>query len=342
MPGSSRAPGAYRFGPIYEVFSSHSGNAGADRAEHLHGAGGRGAPATPARPPGGAAPGPAGRGRAVVLVVTGATGTVGRHVLAGLRDLGVPVRALSRHDQAADGWARFSFGDPAGWPAAFAGASGLFLVRPPQLARLRDLRPALEHARAAGVRRVVFLSVLGAERLPPLPHRRIERWLDASGMAATHLRAGNFLQNLVTVHGAQIRDHDELVVPAGSARLSYVDARDVAAVAVRCLVEDGHAGRAYSPTGPEALDHARVAAVLGDVLGRPIAHRPGLPRYWRLARRAGSPAGPVLAGAAVYTLARFGVGARVTGDVRAVLGREPVDLRAFVESHRSAWLPAAR
>jgi uncharacterized protein YbjT (DUF2867 family) len=278
----------------------------------------------------------------VVLVVAGATGTVGRHVLAGLHDLGVPVRGLSRRSQAGGGWARFSFADPAGWPAAFAGASGLFLVRPPQLARLRDLRPALEHARAAGVRRVVFLSVLGAERVPALPHRRMERWLDASGMAVTHLRSGNFLQNLVTVHGAEIRDRDELVVPAGSARLSYVDARDVAAVAVRCLVEDGHAGRAYSPTGPEALDHARVAAVLGEVLGRPIRHRSGLLRYGRLARRAGVPAGPVLAGAAVYTLARFGVGARVTDDVRAVLGRQPIDLPAFVESHRSAWAPVER
>jgi uncharacterized protein YbjT (DUF2867 family) len=278
----------------------------------------------------------------VVLVVAGATGTVGRHVLAGLHDLGVPVRGLSRRSQAADGWARFSFADPAGWPAAFAGASGLFLVRPPQLARVRDLRPALEHARAAGVRRVVFLSVLGAERVPALPHRRMESWLDASGMAVTHLRSGNFLQNLVTVHGAEIRDRDELVVPAGSARLSYVDARDVAAVAVRCLVEDGHAGRAYSPTGPEALDHARIAAVLGEVLGRPIRYRSGLRRYGRLARRAGVPAGPVLAGAAVYTLARFGVGARVTDDVRAVLGRQPIDLPAFVESHRSAWARVER
>jgi uncharacterized protein YbjT (DUF2867 family) len=278
----------------------------------------------------------------VVLVVAGATGTVGGHVLAGLRDLGVPVRGLSRRPPTPDGWARFSFADPAGWPAAFAGASGLFLVRPPQLARVRDVRPALEHARAAGVRRVVFLSVLGAERVPALPHRRMERWLDASGMAVTHLRSGNFLQNLVTVHGAEIRDRDELVVPAGSARLSYVDARDVAAVAVCCLVEDGHAARAYSPTGPEALDHARVAAVLGEVLGRPIRYRPGLLRYARLARRAGVPAGPVLAGAAVYSLARLGVGARVTDDVRAVLGRQPIDLRAFVESHRSAWAPTAR
>jgi uncharacterized protein YbjT (DUF2867 family) len=272
-----------------------------------------------------------------VLVVTGATGTVGAAVLRELHGRGAPVRALSRRPPGTEGWAPFSFTDPATWPAAFAGATGLFLVRPPQLARVDDVAPALAHARSAGVRRVVFLSVMGAERVPVLPHRRIERWLDASGMATTHLRPGNFLQNLVTVHGADIRDRDEIVAPAGAARLSYVDARDVAAVAARCLVEDGHAGRAYTPTGPEAIDHARVAAVLGEVLGRPITYRPGLVRYWRHARRAGAPAGPALAGAAVYTLARVGVGARVTGDVRAVLGREPTGLRAFAEDYRWAW-----
>jgi uncharacterized protein YbjT (DUF2867 family) len=274
-----------------------------------------------------------------VLVVAGATGTVGAAVRRELRALGVPVRGLSRHPPSADGWAAFSFTDPRTWPSAFAGATGLFLVRPPQLARVGELLPAVEHARSAGVGRVVFLSVLGAEHMAPLPHRRIERWLDGSGMAATHLRAGNFLQNLVTVHGADIRDRDQLVAPAGAARMSYVDARDVAAVAVRCLVEDGHGGRAYAPTGAEAVDHAEVAAVLGDVLGRPIRYRSGLWRYWRHARRAGAPTGPALAGAAVYTLARAGVGARVTTDVRTVLGRDPIGLRAFAEAYRSAWEP---
>jgi uncharacterized protein YbjT (DUF2867 family) len=280
----------------------------------------------------------------VVLVVTGATGTVGSVVLRELADAGASVRALGpRPPSSLEGvdWRPFSFVDPAGWPAAFEGATGLFLLRPPALARVaRDVLPAVAYAEAAGVRRVVFLSVLGAERMPALPHRRIERWLDASGMAAVHLRAGNFMQNLITVHAADIRDRDTLVLPAGSARMSYVDARDVGAMAARCLVDADApaADDACSPTGSVAVSHADIAAVLADVLGRPIRYRPtALPRYWAHARRTGMPLGVTAATSVLYTLARFGVGSRVTDDVARVLGRPPTDLRTFAEQHRSAW-----
>ena len=277
-----------------------------------------------------------------MLVVTGATGTVGSVVLRELVDAGAPVRAVGpRPPTPRDGadWRPFSFVDPAGWPAAFEGATGLFLLRPPALARVaRDVLPAVAHARAAGVRRVVFLSVLGAERVPPLPHRRIERWLDASGMTAVHLRAGNFMQNLLTVHAADIRERSELTLPAGAARMSYVDARDVGAMAARCLLDANAAGAAYAPTGPAAISHSEVAEALADVLGRPIGYRPAaLPRYWAHARRTGMPLGVTVATSVLYTLARFGVGARVTDDVARVLGRPPTDFRTFAEQHRSAW-----
>ncbi|MHA6626544.1 SDR family oxidoreductase [Pseudonocardia sichuanensis] len=186
------------------------------------------------------------------VVVTGATGTVGRFVVDELVAQGVAVRAASRTPRSAARVedVRFSFTDPATWGAAFDGASGLFLMRPPQIGKVRrDLLPAVAAARSAGVRQVVFLSVLGAEHNPLLPHRVVERWLDGSGMEVTHVRAGNFMQNLVTVHAADIRDRDRLVVPAGDARMSYVDARDVGALAARCLAGGGHGGRAYAPTG---------------------------------------------------------------------------------------------
>lgn len=157
-----------------------------------------------------------------LVVVTGATGTVGRHVVAELVEQGVAVRAVSRRPRAAASdrvaTARLSFTDPASWADAFGGARTLFLVRPPELANVaRDLLPAVAAARDAGVHRVVFLSVLSAERNPLLPHRRVERWLEASGMGVTHIRAANFMQNLAGVHAADIRDRHELVVPAGDA-----------------------------------------------------------------------------------------------------------------------------
>lgn len=285
-------------------------------------------------------------GDAPVIAVSGATGTVGRAVvdeLTGGSGSGRRVRRLTRRPGTPAGEAvedvRFSFTEPHTWPAAFAGVDRLFLVRPPDLVAVtRDLLPAVAAARDAGVRRVVFLSVLGAERNPLLPHRRVERWLDTSGLAATHLRAGNFLQNLTTVHADDIRLRDQLVVPAGEATMSYVDARDVAAVAAACLLDRAPVRGAHDLTGPEAIDHHRVARALTDALGRPITYnRPSLPAYWAHTRRTGMPAGVIAATSVLYTLARVGIGSRTSPDVATVLGRPARDVDTFARDHAGVW-----
>ena len=274
-----------------------------------------------------------------VIVISGSSGTVGRSVVGVLRSEGFRVRALTRAGGVRPDEVSFSFTDPITWPAAFAGAETLFLMRPPQIGNVRrDLLPAVAAAARSGVGRVVFLSVLEAEHNPLLPHRVVEKWLDRSGLRITHLRAGNFMQNLMTVHGADIRDRGVLTVPAGNARMSYVDARDVGAVAARCLVEDRFSGSAYDLTGPSAITHAEVAAILSAVLGRPIAYtHPSLPRYWRHAARVGMAMPTTVVTSVLYTLARFGVGSRVTDDIERILGRSPTDFEQFVVDHRAVW-----
>jgi uncharacterized protein YbjT (DUF2867 family) len=286
---------------------------------------------------------------APVIAVSGATGIVGRVVVDELAaDPGAgrhQLRRLTRHPNPSpspkhaveDIW--FSFAEPATWPAAFAGVERLFLVRPPELINVtRDLLPAVAAARDAGVRQVVFLSVLGAQHNPLLPHRRVERWLDTSGLATTHLRAGNFMQNLATVHADDVRLRDQLVLPAGRAVLSYVDARDVAAVATACLLDHAPVRGAYDLTGPEAIDHYRVALTLTDALGRRITYnRSSLPAYWAHAHRTGMPAGLIAATSVLYGLARAGIGARTSPDIAAILGRPARDIDMFAHDHRRVW-----
>lgn len=276
------------------------------------------------------------------VVVTGATGTVGRHVVYELTTRGLRVRALSRRPglgSAQVQTGRLSFTDPSSWRAAFSGAQTMFLIRPPELVNVgRDLLPAVAAARDAGVRRVVFLSVLGAERNPLLPHRRVERWLESSGMAVTQLRAGNFMQNLTGVHAADIGDRDQLVMPAGDAAMSYVDARDVAAGAVRCLLQEVAARGAWDVTGPAALTHAQVAAALSVVLQRRITYtRPNLLQYWAHARRTDMSASLTAATSVLYTLARAGIGSRVSEDTPGLLGRPPHTIHRFVTDHQQVW-----
>ena len=152
-----------------------------------------------------------------MILVTGASGNVGAVVARELHAAHAEVRLGMRspalgvaHDVA------FDFTDPATWSAAFEGVRSMFLVRPPAIGNVRrDLLPAVAAARDAGVQHVVFLSLQGAEKNKVVPHARVEAWLRGSGMAWTFVRASFFHQNLSTTHVSDVRDRDEILVPAG-------------------------------------------------------------------------------------------------------------------------------
>ncbi|MGY1711962.1 NmrA family NAD(P)-binding protein [Geodermatophilus sp. SYSU D00758] len=280
----------------------------------------------------------------VVVLVTGSSGTVGRAVVAELAGTGTEVRRAVRPRPApAADEVGLDLTDPATWDDAFAGVRTLFLLRPPAVGNVRrDLLPAVAAARDAGVRHVVFLSLQGAERLRVVPHATVERWLRGSGLGWTFVRPSFFTQNLATTHAADIRDRDEIVVPAGAGRTAFVDVRDVAAVAAAALAAPAaHRGRTWTVTGPEALGYLEVAGVLTEVLGRRITYRDPGPAGWlRHARRElGMPLGMAAVTAAIYTTARLGLAAGLTDDVRTVTGRAPATVRQTLTRERAAWEP---
>ena len=281
----------------------------------------------------------------MTILVTGATGNVGSLVLSGLRQRGLPARAAvrdpGRAGHAGDAVA-FDFVDSSTWAPAFAGSDAIFLMRPPAITNIkRDIAPALEAAKTAGVRHVVFMSLQGADRIPVVPHARVETWLRDSGMSWTFLRPSFFMQNLSTTHAPAIRDLSEIVVPAGGGRTAFVDVVDVAAVAVEALCDpERHRDRVWTPTGTSADTYEEVARVLSTELGRPIRYtRPGLWRYARHARRTlAMPWGLVAVTAAIYTTARIGLAAGLTPDVQTVTGRPPGTLAAFAHRERAVWV----
>ncbi len=257
-----------------------------------------------------------------------------------LRAEGARVRPASRHNEDPDGVV-FDFADESTWQETFDGVRSMFLVRPPQLARIRtELVPALEFARTAGVRHVVLLSVQGAGRVLVLPHAAVERWLRGSGLDWTFVRPSYFDQNLTSVFAADIRDRGQIVVPAGNGRTAFVDAVDVAAVAASALLEpQRHIGRIWTPTSDEALTYGEVAAVLSEVLGRHITYRrPSIRAYLRHARRTLGFDPPMAAMTAViHAAARLGVAGHLTDDIRTVTGRTPTSLRDFARREKQVW-----
>ncbi|MGX5653389.1 NmrA family NAD(P)-binding protein [Geodermatophilus nigrescens] len=281
----------------------------------------------------------------MTLLVTGATGTVGSEVLRQLDAAGVPARAAVRDVERARpelpagvSAVRLDLEDPPSWPAALEGVTRLFLLRPPAIARTARLQGFLDAVVAAGAAHVVVLSVQAAGRNPVLPHRQLERRVEATGLTWTHLRPGYFLSNLLTVHRDEIRERSEISVPAGGGRTAVIDVPDLAAVAVQALTGPGHENRAYELTGPEAPTWAELTATLSAVLGRPVVYRrPGAGRFLREQRRRGTPAGLAVLMTGLYTVTRLGLAGRTTDDLQRLLGRPPASVADFARRHAAAW-----
>lgn len=284
------------------------------------------------------------------ILVSGATGNVGRAVVDRLLDDGADVRAAGR---TVDSVRRLfgdrveavalDFTDSETWEGAFSGVQRMFLLRPPQLGKPRtQMIPALESALQHGVSQIVFLSLQGAETNRVVPHAAVETWLKSSGVAWTFVRASFFHQNLSTTHLSDIRDRDEIMVPAGHGSTAFVDAEDVGAVAAIALLNPSeHANRGWTITGDEALTYTQISEILTAELGRPVRYgRPGIFRYGLHARRRlGMPWGMVLVTTAIYSAARLGKAAGLTDDLRRVVGRDPVGFAAFAHRSRSVWNP---
>jgi uncharacterized protein YbjT (DUF2867 family) len=285
----------------------------------------------------------------MTILVTGATGNVGSEVLARLFESGDDVIAARRpapSDGAdpSDSRARvvdFDFLDPSTFDGAFAGITTVFLVRPPALSNVqRDIVPALEAARRNGVQHVVFLSLQGADKSSIVPHAKVEKWLAASGMRFTFLRPSFFMQNLSTTHRSDIRDRDEIMVPAGGGATAFIDVLDIADAAVVVLREpDRYIDAALTITGSEALTYDEVAGILSRELGRPIRYaRPGALRYAVHAhRQLGMPLAMVLVTAAIYTTARLGLAASLTTELTSITGRRPRTFEQFAHRERAVW-----
>ncbi|MFN6565475.1 MAG: SDR family oxidoreductase [Nostoc sp. ChiSLP01] len=280
------------------------------------------------------------------ILVTGATGNVGREVLRLLLSHDCNVCAAVRNPNSAKDilgsnieCVRFDFSNPDTFANAFVRVNKLFLVRPPALANIRkEIAPALDAAKLAGVEHIVFLSILGAESNPFVPHSQIENYIQQLGIKATFLRCSFFMQNLNTAHREDIKTRGELLLPAGNGKTSFIDIRDIAAVAVSTLIEDGHQGKAYTLTGSEALTYYEVADIFTSVLGKPIRYNPSLLKFIRQMRSSGFAIDFILVMVAIYTTARLGLASKITPDTEQLLNRSPLTIQQYIEDYRQFWL----
>lgn len=277
------------------------------------------------------------------ILVTGATGNVGRPTVAALARRGHVVRAAAtRAPEGLSGAAEpvaLDLADPSTWGAALDGADGLFLLRPPAISDIAaTLAPFTDEAVRRGVRHIVFLSVVGAGQVRFIPHRKVEDHLRTLPVPWTFLRAGFFLQNLETAYRTDLARDDRLYVPAGRGLVAWVDAADLGEAAAIAFDRPDARGAAWTLTGPEARTFAEVAAIASDVLGRPIRYVPAsLVGYARHLRRAGLPWAQIGVQTALHTAIRLGREGVVDPTLAELLGRRPTALADYLRREAAIW-----
>lgn len=281
-----------------------------------------------------------------MILVTGATGTVGSEVVEQLLAAGHPVRVLTRHPEKAAKYAskveiaQGDLADPESLTAAFAGVDKVFLLAAgPELAKLEG--HAIEAAKKASVKHIVKLSAAGAELDPGIAigrwHRESEKHLEESGLAWTILRPGAFDSNALN-WATTIKDKGMVFHVTGNGKGTPIDPRDIAAVAVAALTLPGHEGKIYEMTGPEALTTAEMVAKISKALEKPIqavdAPEAGA-RSGMLAQ--GMPLVMVEAILELMALVRGGYRDKPTAVVEEVLGRPARTFDAWLQEHLNAF-----
>ena len=235
---------------------------------------------------------------------------------------------------------RFDFYEPETYRSTVDGADTVVLVSPPDLSQVRKhMFPFIDECRGSGVRHILFLSLLGAERNRFLAHNMLERYIISSGIDYTFLRSGFFMENLFTRHREEIRRLSRLVVPAGSGKTSFIAIQDVAAAGARCIDNPAHLNQAYELTGDASYSYDELAGMLSKELGRRITYNSaGCLDFYRHRRKIGDPAASIAVMALIYRSVKNGGADRSTADLHDVFGITPVDLPSFIRNNRDYFL----
>lgn len=278
------------------------------------------------------------------ILVTGATGNVGRALVAELKTTGAQVFAGSTGGAPVDGvpGRKVDFGDPASLRAAFAGIDTAFLLFPLVPGKLQLARNAVAAAAAAGVKHLVRSSGAGADPASAMALSRLQGQIDQividSGLPYTLLRPNSFMQNFIAYYAGMIKA-GAVYLSHGDGKISYIDVRDIATVAATILRDPApHAGQAYTLTGPEAIDNGEALALIAQAAGRPVSYVP-VPEEAAVKsmRDMGMDDWTVENMSSLNRIIAAGHASGVSPAVEAITGRKPRSFAEFVSDNADAW-----
>jgi uncharacterized protein YbjT (DUF2867 family) len=276
-------------------------------------------------------------------LVIGANGTVGTELVRLLAAKGHAVlKATSKAVTDPANEVHLNLATGAGLATAFDGVEQAFLLCPPGYTNHDELlNPAIDAAKAKGVRKLVLMTAMGANADEAAPLRKAEVHLINSGLAYNIIRPNWFMQNFNTFWIQGILEHGKIFLPVAQAKGSFIDARDIAAVAAQLLSSSNLENQEFDLTGGVALDHDQVAKVLSVETGKSIAFEDIPPDALRSGLlQAGVPAPYAEFLLLILSYFKAGYSERTTDAVQTILGRAPGTLEQYVKDYRASWATA--
>lgn len=277
------------------------------------------------------------------ILIVGATGTVGRELSRLLQGQGHELKLATSDKAKVDagtGHVFLNLLTGEGIKDAFEGVEKAFLLSPPGYSdQYKLLSPLIQEAKRKSLRKVVLMTAMGANANEAAPFRRVEIELEKSGLAYNIIRPNWFLQNFHTFWIQGIRSQGKILLPAGKAKVSFIDARDIAAVAAELLTSTRFDNKDFDLTGEQAVNHDEVAKALSQVTGRQISYQEISPEEFKSGLLgAGLPADYADFLTLIMGFLKEGYSERSTTAVREITGRSPLSLMNYAQDYKNQWL----
>ncbi|HLL22342.1 MAG TPA: SDR family oxidoreductase [Kofleriaceae bacterium] len=274
------------------------------------------------------------------ILVVGAHGNVGSELVRLLQERGqTVVRATSRAPTQPDE-VQLNLVTQQGISAALEGVERAFLLSPPGFTQQdRLLNPVVDEAVRRGVAKLVLMTAMGANADESGGLRKAELHLERSGVPYNVIRPNWFMQNFNSYWRQGIREAGKILLATGSAKGSYIDARDIAAVAAELLTSDRFDNRELDLTGPRAIDHHEIAAILSRELGKRIVYEDVTPETMHaLVMEAGLPRDYADLLIGLLHFFKLGYAEPTSEAVQQITGRPARSFEEYAHDHRAAWL----
>ena len=287
------------------------------------------------------------------ILITGATGNTGyetirylfknqtqNHIIAGVRNINKAKKKLKAFPSLE--YTVFDFEKPETFHTALQGITSVFLLRPPHISDIKSyFQPLIAKISEKGVREIVFLSVQGAAKSRIIPHNKIERLIREYQLNYIFLRPSYFMQNLTTTLVHDIRYKRRIILPAGKAKLNWIDVQNIGETSAILLEQfNTWKNNAYDLTGMENENFYKIAEMLSEVLGEKTEYKNVNPlRFYWIKKQEELPKGMIMVMIMLHFLPRFQKEPEITGFYQKLTGKTPATLKTFVQREKGKFDP---